>query len=84
MEFLWRNKNLFRKTMESLYMITMPRIADKRDKHLRLELDTEDLYNAFQLIKKRKGIRNNTDVLRYLILEEANRLIREKQGKEKD
>jgi len=56
-------------------MVIMPRIADKRDKHLRLELDTEELYDAFQLIKKKKGIRSNTDILRYLILEEANRLM---------
>lgn len=70
--------------MESLYLVGMPRIAEKRDKHLRLELDTDELYNAFQLIKKKKGIRNNTDLLRYLILEEANRLRREKQGEEND
>lgn len=52
----------------------------RSDRHLKLELDTEDLYNDFQLIKKSKGIRSNTDVLRFLIKEEANR-IRKELGK---
>ena len=79
MESLWKKENPFRKTMESSYLVIMPRIADKRDIHLRLELDTEELYTAFQLIKKKKGIRSNTDILRYLILEEANRLMNDQK-----
>jgi len=49
----------------------MPQKAEKKDTHLRLTLDSEELYKSFQLIKRELGIRSNTDVLRFLIMEKA-------------
>ena len=54
----------------------MPQKADKPDIHLRLELDTPELYEAWQAIKKNRGIRSNTDALRNLILDEYKKLTR--------
>jgi hypothetical protein len=51
--------------------IECQKIRKKKDRHLRLELDTEDLYNAFQRIKQNEGIRSNTDILRWLIKQKA-------------
>ena len=58
-------------------------MSTSKDKHLRLELDTKELYEAWQEIKKDKGIRSNTDLLRHLIVEEYKR-VKEKKGKFKD
>ena len=58
-------------------LVKMPKIAEKRDIHLRLELDTPELYKDFQTIKEISGIRSNTDLLRYLIKKEALRIKKE-------
>ena len=47
----------------------MPRTGKTKDVHLKLVLDTDELYNAFQEIKKYRGIRSNSDALRFLILD---------------
>lgn len=55
----------------------MPGKGETKDRHLKLELDTDDLYNAFQNIKKHEGIRSNTDVLRYFILRRNREITRD-------
>jgi len=52
----------------------MPGTGKSRDKYLRLELDNNDLYEAWQNIKAYHGIRSNTDALRKLILDENRRI----------
>jgi len=54
----------------------MPKTGEKKDYHLKLDLDSDELYNAFQTIKKTEGIRSNTDVLRNLILRRAKEIER--------
>ncbi len=58
---------------EELKMQNVSKIEERRNIHVRIVLENE-LLEAFLAIKKELGIKNNTEIVRFLIKEKAKEI----------